>query len=127
MMRLYSDFVRSVLGAFKVQGFFLPLARNLLGVFAPSSRGCKNLRACGGHPVGEEIDYVGFVCSRPTNDMHGFLLLFFFLNISLHFISISLLVYLHVFSGGNFHLNLYPGLFVLACVPVLLKDSDAFV
>lgn len=42
----------------------------MLGVFAPFSHGRKNPLACGGHPVGEEIDFAGFVCSRPTGDMH---------------------------------------------------------
>lgn len=56
------------------------------GVFAPFSRGRKNPLACGGHPVGEEIDFAGLVCSRPTGDMH--LVIF-----SLHFRLIILLVY----------------------------------
>lgn len=50
----------------------------MLGVFAPFSRGRKNLLACGGHPVGEEIDFSGFVCSRPTGDMHCLFLFFYF-------------------------------------------------
>lgn len=49
----------------------------MLGVFAPFSRGRKNLLARGGHPVGEEIDFAGFVCSRP-GDMHC---LFYFIYI----------------------------------------------
>lgn len=42
----------------------------------------KNLRTCGGHPVGEEIDSAGFVCSGPTGDMHYLFLFCFFLYIS---------------------------------------------
>lgn len=49
----------------------------MLGVFAPFSRGRKNLLACGGHPVGEEIDFSGFVCSKPAGDMQRLLFLLF--------------------------------------------------
>lgn len=61
----------------------------MLGVFAPFSRGRKNPLACDGHPVGEEIDFAGFVCSRPIGVMHCLVIFF----ISLHFSLIVLLVY----------------------------------
>lgn len=43
--------------------------------FAPFSRGRKNPLACGGHPMGEEIDYAGFVCSG--GNMHCLVVVFY--------------------------------------------------
>lgn len=60
----------------------------MLGVFAPFSCGHKDLQACGGHPVGEEIDFSGFVCSRLIGTC-----IVFFIVISFYFILIILLVY----------------------------------
>lgn len=61
----------------------------MLGVFAPFSHGRKKPLACGGHPVGEEIDFAGFVCSRPTGDMHCLVILFhFFTSQTYRFIGI---------------------------------------
>lgn len=50
----------------------------------------KNLLACDGHPVGEEIDFAGFVCSRQATCIVLFCFVFI---ISLHFRLIVLLVY----------------------------------
>ena len=54
--RLYSHCEHVVL--FKCELIVL-LFETLLGIVAPFNHGCKNLQACGGHPVGEEIDFAG--------------------------------------------------------------------